>query len=60
MRFESLRIPAFGPFTNLELTFSAKGGDFHIIYGPNEAGKSSLLRAYRDLFYGIPGYFSHT
>ena len=58
MRFESLRIPAFGPFTNLELTFSAKGGDFHIIYGPNEAGKSSLLRAYRDLFYGIPGQSS--
>ena len=55
MRFERLHIPAFGPFTNLDLQFPAQGGDLHVIYGSNEAGKSSLLRAFRDLLFGIHG-----
>ena len=55
MRFDRLHIPAFGPFTNLDLIFPAQGGDLHVIYGPNEAGKSSLLRAFRDLLFGIHG-----
>jgi uncharacterized protein YhaN len=63
MRFERLHIPAFGPFTNLDLKFTAKGGDLHVIYGSNEAGKSSLLRAFRDLLFGIhsqsPDNFMH-
>ena len=54
MRFRRLAIPAYGPFTGLELEFPDAGGDFHLIYGRNEAGKSSLLRAIRDLLYGIP------
>ena len=58
MRFDRLQIPAFGPFTNLELNFSAQGGDLHVIYGSNEAGKSSLLRAFRDLLFGIHGHSS--
>ncbi len=56
MRFDRLNIPAFGPFTNLDLKFTAQGGDLHIIYGANEAGKSSLLRAFRDLLFGIHGH----
>lgn len=55
MRFERLAIPAFGPFTDAALDFPSAGADFHLVYGPNEAGKSSLLRAIRDLLYGIPG-----
>ena len=55
MRFHRLDIPAFGPFTNLQLSFPATGGDLHVIYGDNEAGKSSLLRAIRDLLFGIHG-----
>lgn len=55
MRFQRLHIPAFGPFTNLELTFPSKNHDLHVIYGENEAGKSSLLRAIRDLLFGIHG-----
>ncbi|MFZ3116431.1 MAG: AAA family ATPase [Syntrophales bacterium] len=55
MRFDRLQIPAFGPFTNLDLNFSVQGGDLHVIYGSNEAGKSSLLRAFRDLLFGIHG-----
>jgi len=37
------------------LELPADGGDLHLIYGANEAGKSSLLRAIRDLLYGIHG-----
>ena len=55
MRFQRLRIPAFGPFTNLDLAFPAEDRDLHLIYGENEAGKSSLLRAIRDLLFGIHG-----
>jgi uncharacterized protein YhaN len=55
MRFERLHIPAFGPFTNLDLNFPENGSDLQVIYGSNEAGKSSLLRAFRDLLFGIHG-----
>ena len=30
------------------------GADFHIVYGPNEAGKSTLFSAWLDLLFGIP------
>ncbi|MCX5883705.1 MAG: AAA family ATPase, partial [Deltaproteobacteria bacterium] len=55
MRFDRLHIPAFGPFTNLDIGFPEQGGDLQVIYGSNEAGKSSLLRAFRDLLFGIHG-----
>ncbi|MBP6581928.1 MAG: AAA family ATPase [Chromatiaceae bacterium] len=55
MRFKRLYIPAFGPFTHLDLSFPAEDSDLHVIYGENEAGKSSLLRAIRDLLFGIHG-----
>jgi len=63
MRFQRLDIPAYGPFTELRLSFPSNGGDLHVIYGENEAGKSSLLRAIRDLLFGIhrqsPDNFLH-
>lgn len=40
MRFQTLHVPAFGPFTNVELTFPDNPIDLHIVYGANEAGKS--------------------
>lgn len=55
MRFQRLQVPAFGPFTNLDLLFSDHPCDLHVIYGANEAGKSSLLRTIRDLLFGIHG-----
>ena len=54
MRFDSLHLPAFGPFTGLRLDFPCGAADLHLLYGPNEAGKSSLLRGIRDLLYEIP------
>lgn len=63
MRFNRLAIPAYGPFTGLSLVFPRGEMDFHVLYGRNEAGKSSLLRAIRDLLYGIhaqtPDNFIH-
>jgi uncharacterized protein YhaN len=54
MRFDSLNIPAFGPFTSCSYDFEPSSHDLHVIYGPNEAGKSSLLRGIHHLLYGFP------
>ena len=54
MRLARLLLQAFGPFTNKVVEFSAGPTDLHLIYGPNEAGKSSALRAMTDLRFGIP------
>lgn len=63
MRIGALNLMAFGPFTDKTLDFSRGAGDFHLVYGPNEAGKSSALRALRALLYGIdersPDSFVH-
>lgn len=58
MRFRRLHLPAYGKFTDLSLDFSrtksSAASDLHVIYGDNEAGKSTLLRAITALLYGIP------
>ncbi len=54
MRLARLDLLAFGPFTNATLDLSAGAEGLHLIYGPNEAGKSSALRAIQQLFSGIP------
>lgn len=51
MRIEQLHLLAFGPFRDLVLDFSAPG--LHVVFGPNEAGKSTTLRAIANLLYGI-------
>ena len=51
MRLESLDLIAYGPFTRQHFAFP---GAFTIIYGLNEAGKTSALRAIADGLYGIP------
>lgn len=53
MRFQALNIPAFGPFTGKHLDLSSGAGRLEIIYGANEAGKSSLLRAISTLLFGF-------
>ena len=51
MRVNKLNLAAFGPFTDRMMEFSEKG--LHIVYGRNEAGKSSALRGLKALLYGI-------
>lgn len=52
MRISELHLAAFGPFTERTLVFE-QTSNLHIVYGPNEAGKSSALRALKALLYGI-------
>lgn len=54
MKILSLDLIAFGPFTENVIDLSAGSEGLHMIYGANEAGKSSALRALRQLLYGIP------
>lgn len=54
MRFLDLGLLAFGPFTERHLDLSGpKLGGLHVIYGKNEAGKSTALRAVTALLFGI-------
>src|SRR3954464_383121 len=55
LRFNRLSFLAFGPFTGLSLDLSGGApGGFHLVFGPNEAGKSSALRGVHDLLFGFP------
>lgn len=51
MRIAALQLIAYGPFRGLELDLSAPG--IHVVFGRNEAGKSTTLRAITGLLYGI-------
>lgn len=53
MKIRRLDLLAFGPFTGRSLDFG-NGAGLYIVHGANEAGKSSSLRALRNLLYGIP------
>ena len=54
MKILELHLKAFGPFTDRHLDLSSGQEGLHIVFGENEAGKSSALRALRALLYGIP------
>jgi uncharacterized protein YhaN len=54
MRIKRLDLKAFGPFTDRTLEFDSRKPGLYIIFGPNEAGKSSSLRALKALLYGFP------
>lgn len=54
MRLARLQFPAFGPFTGLELDFDGERPGLHLVFGVNEAGKSSALRGLSALFFGFP------
>ena len=53
MRILELHLRAFGAFTDHVLDLSGGQQGLHLVYGPNEAGKSTSLRALRSFFYGI-------
>ena len=52
MRISQLDLKAFGHFTDRRIAFDA-GTDFHIAYGPNEAGKTTISRALRAVLFGF-------
>lgn len=56
MRLNRLELTRYGIFTDYEIPFGdhvPNTPDLHIIYGPNEAGKSTTLAAFLDLVFGI-------
>lgn len=56
MRLKRLSLDRFGHFTDQQFDFGSAhdGHDFHIIYGRNEAGKTTTMEAVLRLFYGFP------
>ena len=53
MRFEELIIEKYGVYQTLSVSLDAAPG-LAVIYGPNEAGKSTCLAATLDFLFGIP------
>ncbi len=62
MRIDKLDLRAFGHFTDKRIDLSGKSG-LNIIFGPNEAGKSTAMRALECFFFGFglksPDAFVH-
>ena len=54
MRIDRLDLIAYGPFTDKSLNLSDGMSGLHLIYGDNEAGKSTSLRALIAWLFGIP------
>lgn len=56
MRLARLDLVRYGKFTGRTLDFGAAPAgrpDLHIVYGPNEAGKSTAFAGFLDLLFGI-------
>ena len=56
MRLRRLVLLRYGRFSgeSLDLPRPDQGPDLHIVFGPNEAGKSTALAAVEDLLFGLP------
>jgi uncharacterized protein YhaN len=57
MRLRRLDLTRYGKFTDHTIDFgpaTAGSPDLHIVYGLNEAGKSTAFSGYLDLLFGIP------
>lgn len=63
MRLRQLNLEFFGGFTGKLFDFGprrdAGAPDFHVIYGPNEAGKTTTMEGYLRLLYGFPNRESY-
>ena len=56
MRLRKLNLERYGHFTDFTIDFGdhkTERPDFHIIFGDNEAGKSTAFNGYLDLLFGI-------
>lgn len=54
MKIDQFELEAFGKFTKQCFDFSHPQFGLHVIYGPNEAGKTTTQRALIQFLYGIP------
>src|SRR6202167_4722038 len=53
MRLLSLELEKFGAFETLRIAFRP-AARLHVVYGPNEAGKSTALAAVGAMLFGVP------
>ena len=54
MRIDCIDLIRFGHFLNRKIELPPTKPDYHVIYGNNEAGKSTLLRGISAMFFGVP------
>lgn len=54
MKIIWMRLNPYGLFKDKTIDFGDGKEGFHIVYGYNESGKTTTLRAIKSLFYGIP------
>lgn len=57
MRIQRLDMTRYGRFTDYSIDFGKRRhgkSDLHVIFGPNEAGKTTIFNGYLDFLYGIP------
>ena len=54
MRLARLDLIRYGRFTDVSYEFPQGERDLHIVFGPNESGKTTSLMAIEDLLFGIP------
>jgi uncharacterized protein YhaN len=58
VRIEELSLQSYGAFSSRVLRLSGRAG-LSVVYGPNEAGKSTCLTAALDFLFGIPHSSAH-
>ena len=54
MRLARLDMLRYGRFTDASIELPQAERDIHIVFGPNEAGKTTSLTAIEDMLFGIP------
>ena len=52
MKIRELAVECYGILTDTSMVLEGEG--LHVLYGPNEAGKSTLLQLIRDTLFGFP------
>jgi uncharacterized protein YhaN len=60
MRVARLDLARYGCFTDQVVELPAHARDFHIVVGPNEAGKSTTRAALSDVLFGVTGNSRYT
>ena len=59
MRIAEFTLERYGRFQDHRLTMPKRDQDFHLVYGPNEAGKTTTLCALADLLFGFEHRVAH-
>lgn len=54
MRIDRLDLLRYGCFTDISIELPVHDPDVHVVFGPNEVGKSTALAAIEDVLFGIP------